>query len=76
MQQRIEDALRAKFGEAGVALMPQISAWRDGARYKTLNRAIATATTLDEVRRACAEVAGPAPRVKKRGNGKPGRPWT
>jgi hypothetical protein len=41
-------------------------------KYVTLNRTVATATTLDEVRRACAKAAAPARRPRKGGNGKRG----
>ncbi len=69
----IEDSLRAKFGEEGIKLLPDIEAMNDAEKYKAVNRAILTATTLDEVRRACAAAAGPAPRAKKGSNGKRGR---
>jgi hypothetical protein len=76
MLSMLEDLLRDKFGDEGVKLMPAIQALNDGEKYMALNRAIAAATTLDEVRRACAPASAPAPRVKKGGNGKRGRPRT
>jgi hypothetical protein len=70
----IEVQLRAKFGDEGAKLMPGISAMDDAEKYTAVGRAVATATTLDEVRRACAAASAPAPRRKKGGNGKRGRP--
>jgi hypothetical protein len=73
MLELIEDMLRAKFGEEGVRLMPQIRALEELDKLRAMMQAIAMATTLDEVRRACAKAAVPedAPR-KKRGGGKRG----
>src|SRR5262249_53357814 len=76
MLKLIEDSLRTKFGDEGAKLLPDISAMDDAEKYKAVNRAILHATTLDEVRRACAEAAGPAPRRKRGGNGKRGRSRT
>jgi hypothetical protein len=73
MADLIEDSLRAKFGDEGVKLMPAIEEINDGEKFKVINRAIAMATTLDEVRRACAAAAAPAPRRKKGGNGQRGQ---
>jgi hypothetical protein len=64
--QAIEDVLRIKFGEEGVSLVPEITALEDVEKYRSVNRAILKATTLDEVRRACAEAAAPPPPPKKR----------
>jgi hypothetical protein len=72
----LEDLLRDKFGDEGVQLMPAIEALNDGEKYLALNRAIAAATTLDEVRRACAPASARAPRGKKGGNVKRGRSRT
>jgi hypothetical protein len=69
----IEDALRAKFGDEGAMLIPALEEINDGEKYIVINRAIALATTLDEVRRACAAAAAPAPRRKKSGNGQRGQ---
>ncbi len=69
----IEAQLRFKFGEEGAKLLPAISAMNDAEKYKAAGQAIATATTVDEVRRACADAAGAAPRGKKGGNGRRGR---
>jgi hypothetical protein len=69
----IEDALRAKFGDEGATLIPALEEINDGEKYIVINRAIALATTLDEVRRACAAAAAPAPRRKKGGNGQRGQ---
>ena len=76
MLEVIEEFLRTKFGDEGVKLMPDISAMNDAEKYKTVSRALATATTLDEVRRACADAAGPPPRRRKGGNGRRGGPKT
>jgi hypothetical protein len=69
----IEDLLRLRFGEEGVRLMPEISDMEDADKFRAVHQAIATATTLDEVRRACAKATVPAeaPR-KKRRSGKRG----
>jgi hypothetical protein len=72
----IEDLLRDKFGDEGANLLPNIAEMDDAEKFKAVGRAIAKAATLDEVRRACAEAAGPAPRRRKGANGKRGRPRT
>jgi hypothetical protein len=69
MRRLIEDLLRTKFGEEGLELMPATTELNDAEKYVVLNRTIATATTLDQVRRACARAAAPARRRKKGGNG-------
>jgi hypothetical protein len=66
----LEDSLRTKFGEEALELMPALWELDDAEKYLTLNRTITMATTLDEVRRACARLAAPATRRKKGGNGK------
>jgi hypothetical protein len=48
----IEDALRSKFGDAGVALMPEVKNVYDFQQLRDLNVAIWTASSLDDVRRA------------------------
>jgi hypothetical protein len=68
----IERSLRTKFGEKGVELVPAIEELNDAEKYLVVNDAIITATTLDEVRRACAQAAAPARRTRKGGNGKRG----
>jgi hypothetical protein len=65
MLRMIENALRAKFGEEGVKLVPTIAELMDGEKYLALIGVIATATSLDEVRQACAEAGAPVPRRKK-----------
>jgi hypothetical protein len=70
MRKMIQDALRTKFGEEALELMPVILDLDDAEKYLVLNRAIWTAATLDEVRRACAKLAAPARRHKKGRNGK------
>jgi hypothetical protein len=69
----IEDSLRAKFGDEGLTLMPALEEINDGEKYKLINRAILHATTLDEVRQACAAAAAPRRRGQKSGNGQRGR---
>jgi hypothetical protein len=64
--QGIEEALQAKFGEEGVKLLPEITRLDDPEKYRLITRAVATATTPDEVRRACVEAAAPPPPKKKR----------
>ena len=76
MLELIEDSLRTKFGDEGVKLLPDILAINDAEKYKVINRAILQATTVDEVRRACAAASAPPPRAKKGGNGKRGRSRT
>ena len=77
MLKLIGDALRAKFGEEGAALASRgLKRWTMPRSTRVVNQAIATATSLDDVRRACAEIAALAPRRKKSGNGKHGRKKT
>src|SRR5262249_24560821 len=76
MRMIIEDGLRTKFGEEALDLMPAILDMDDAEKYFALNRTIWTATTLDEVRRACAKLAAPPGRRKKSGTGKGGSPET
>ena len=70
MLKMIEGLLDGKFGAEGAALMPAIEDIDDGEKYIVLSRAIANATTLEEVRRACAKAAEPPPRRKKAGRAK------
>ena len=60
MLKLIEDLLRTKFGVEGAELMPAIVLLNDAEKYETVNRAIVTATTVNEVRQACAEAAVPS----------------
>ncbi len=68
----IEDTLRMKFGDEGVNLMPAIKGLFDGDKYMAMNRAVVTAATVEEVRKACVKAA--RPRRKKNGDGKGGAP--
>ena len=52
-------------GEDGSKLMPEISALEDSDKFRALNISIANATTLDEVRQACAAAAAPPEPPKK-----------
>jgi hypothetical protein len=70
----LESTLRTRFGEAGAALIPTIHELDDAEKYLAMNEVILNATTLDEVRRACAKLAAPARRRRKDGNGKRGSP--
>jgi hypothetical protein len=70
MLQLIEDLLRAKFGEEGCKLMPQISDLEDADKFRMVHIDITNATTLDEVRRACAAAAAPPGPHKKNKRGK------
>ena len=63
--------LKAQAEEAN-ELLPAILELDDAEKYLALNRTILTATTLDEVRQACAEAAAPATRRKKSGPRKGG----
>jgi len=69
MLEMIEDVLRARFGEEGAGLIPAIQELNDAEKYLALNRVIATATTLDEVRQAYAKAAAPPTRRKRGSNG-------
>ena len=69
MLRLLEDTLRTKFGEDALELVPAIKELNDAEKYLALNRIIITATTLDEVRRACAKAAT---RRKKHRNGNHG----
>jgi hypothetical protein len=66
MLQLIERQLRKKFGAEGAKLLPEISALEDADKVLVLGETIASATTLDEVRRACAAAAAPAPPKKSK----------
>jgi hypothetical protein len=68
----LEATLRTKFGDEGTALIPTIHELDDAEKYLALNPVIINATTLEEVRRACAKLAAPARRRKKDGNGRRG----
>jgi hypothetical protein len=72
MRKLIEDALRTRFGTEAEELFPVILDLNDAEKYLALNRIVWTATTLDEVRRACTKLAAPPRRRKKEGNGKRG----
>src|SRR5262249_40193107 len=63
--QMIEDLVRVRFGEEGVKLMTEIKPLEDADKYRTIHLAIAGASTLDEVRRACSEAAAPPPTPKE-----------
>ena len=76
MLELIEDLLREKFGDEGATLIPELKDMDDAEKYRAVARSILTATSLDDVRRACAEMNKPAPRRKKGGNGKRGRSKT
>jgi len=69
MEKLIAGSLRAKFGEGGAALVPAINALNDGDKYLTIGEAIATATTLEEVRQAYTKAAAPRRRRKKNTTG-------
>jgi hypothetical protein len=67
MLQIIETLLRDRFGEEGARLLPEIKALNDPDKFVLLSPVIAKATTLDEVRSACAAAsAPPEPPPKKR----------
>ena len=72
MMDMIELALLTKFGEEGASLVAQIRAMNDAEKYRAIQRAIILASSLDEVRQACAKIAAPPPRHKKGGSSKPG----
>lgn len=58
----LEDALRLKFGDAGVSLMPAIRDFRDGDVLRGIHRAILTTDQLDDVRRAVEAGSQPPPK--------------
>jgi hypothetical protein len=68
----IKAALRAKFGDEVAELLEAIHDLNDAEKYEALIQVIVTATTLDEVRRACVAAGAAVPRRKKCGNGKRG----
>ncbi len=70
MLRAIEIILRARFGEEGLKLMPEIVALDDPEKYSATTEMLGTATTLEEVRAACAKAAAPAPTPKKGKSGK------
>lgn len=71
----IEDVLRAKFGKEGAKLGPAIHELNDAEKYKSVNRAVGLASSLEEFRRMFAEVVAPPSRrrSKKRADDRPGR---
>jgi hypothetical protein len=64
----LERLLRKKFGDEGAKLLPEIDALGDADKFCTLSETVASTTTLDEVRRAWAELAKPTepPKSKRR----------
>jgi hypothetical protein len=66
----MERLLEARFGEEGKKLMPEIAALNDPAKYLAIGDTVGTATTLEEVRAACAKLAAPASTPKKGKSGK------
>jgi hypothetical protein len=51
-------------------LLPEIKVLDDADKYRAIHQSIVTATTVDEVRRACAAAMSPEKsRSKKRGAG-------
>ena len=61
----LERQLRKKFGDEGANLLPEIDALGDADKFCTLSETVASATTLDEVRRALAGLAKPTRPPKK-----------
>jgi hypothetical protein len=66
MLMAVEHALRIKFGEEGLQLLPAISDLDHADKILALHETICKAATLDEVRRACAPVAAPPEPHKKK----------
>ena len=66
MLKLMEDLLRTKFGPEGVELMAAIRELNDAEKYLAVNRVVASATTLEEVRRACIAAAAPPSRGKRK----------
>jgi hypothetical protein len=64
--QAIETALRVRFGEGSLRLMPQIQGLDYAEQMTALLETILKADSLEEVRRACAELAAPAPAPRKK----------
>jgi hypothetical protein len=62
----IEKQLRTKFGAEGAASAPTIWTMNDAEKYLIISDAILLATTLEEVRQACAEAAAPPSRRKRK----------
>ncbi len=69
MEKLIKATLKHKFGGEGVALMSEIEEIDDGEKYLALHDVILEATSLDDVRRTCAELAAPPAPKKRGGNG-------
>jgi hypothetical protein len=72
MVKMIEQALRTKFGEEGVALVPVIEEINNAEKYLAIQDVLIQADSLDEVRQACSKAAAPPPRRKKSASGKRG----
>ncbi len=64
----IETILRCRFGDEGLTLLKEIHDLYDADKYLAIAEVLAKTTTLDEVRRALADVAAPK---KKRAPRKP-----
>jgi hypothetical protein len=70
LRRAIEALLRLKFGDEGVALMPQLKEVYDADKLLSILEVVGTEHSLDEVRQACqtATQATPPPKQnKKRG---------
>ena len=66
----IRSTLLEKFGDAAADLVEPIRELNDAEKYEKMNQAIATATTLAEVRRAYARIAAPPRKRNGKSKGK------
>jgi hypothetical protein len=68
----IGDSLQAKFGEEGTKLLPEITDLEDIDKYKAILIVVAKATSVEEIRRACAAAGAPPESPKKNARRKRG----
>ncbi len=62
----LENLLRAKFGEEGVQLLPEIEALDDADKYLLMHDAVFKAANLEEIRRAIGVAAAPPKPTSKK----------
>jgi hypothetical protein len=65
MMRAIEELLRIRFQERGLALLPEITALYDADKYQSIIKVIATTDDVEEIRRACVAAAAPPPQPKQ-----------
>ncbi len=64
----IESILRGKFGDNGLLLMEEVRLLNDTEKYDAFVQAVATAESLEDVRKAIAEAAAPKKKSRRSRN--------